>query len=93
MGSIVPALPNDFVAAIRCPVLCLFGGADRVVLADTAAAIGSHLPRSSEIAVYERQPHGYFEKDLRTEAGHEEAAADSWERLRAFLRRAGAADQ
>jgi carboxymethylenebutenolidase len=81
----VPAFPDDFVAAIECPVLALFGAADRVVPVTQADAFRTHLAAPSEVVLYEGQPHGYFEKDFRAEAGHEQASADSWTRLLAFL--------
>ena len=81
----VPALPDDFVAAIECPVLGLFGAVDRAVPIATAQAIRTHLGPSNEVVIYDDQPHGYFEKDFRNEAGHESASVDSWSRLLAFL--------
>ncbi|MEV6964169.1 dienelactone hydrolase family protein [Hamadaea sp. NPDC051192] len=85
-----PALPDDFVADVRCPVLGLFGAEDKPVPPAVAAAFEKALAdagKEHEIVVYPGQPHGFFEKDHFGEAGHEEAAADAFERVRAFLAR------
>jgi carboxymethylenebutenolidase len=81
----VPALPDDFVAAIDCPVLGLFGAADEAVPVAKAHAFRTLLAPPSEVVIYDGEPHGYFEKDFRAEGGHEEASVDSWSRLLAFL--------
>jgi len=85
-----PALPDDFVAGVRCPVLGLFGGDDRPVPPTVAAAFEKALTnagRDHEIVVYPGQPHGFFEHDHFGEAGHKDAAADAFARVRAFLSR------
>ncbi|NUR70417.1 MAG: dienelactone hydrolase family protein [Hamadaea sp.] len=85
-----PALPDDFVSGVRVPVLGLFGGDDKPVPPTVAAAFEKALEdagKDYEIVVYPGQPHGFFEKDHFGEAGHEEAAADAFERVKAFLRR------
>jgi carboxymethylenebutenolidase len=86
----MPALQNDFVAAIECPVLCLFGAADEAVPVATAHAFRAHLAPPSEVIIYDGQPHGYFEKDFRAGDGREHASVDSWSRLLAFLTGSGA---
>ncbi|MCP2324312.1 carboxymethylenebutenolidase [Hamadaea flava] len=84
------ALPDDFVAGVRCPVLGLFGELDKPVPPTVAAAFEKALAEAGkdhEIVVYSGQPHGFFEKNHFGEAGHEEAAADAFERVKAFLAR------
>ncbi|MEV0274331.1 dienelactone hydrolase family protein [Hamadaea sp. NPDC050747] len=85
-----PALPDDFVAGVRVPVLGLFGGEDKPVPPTVAAAFEKALAEAGkdhEIVVYPGQPHGFFEHDHFGDAGHEEAAADAFDRVKAFLAR------
>lgn len=85
-----PALPDDFVAGVRSPVLGLFGGADQPVPPSVAEAFDKALTEAGkdhEIVVYPGQPHGFFEHDLFGDPGHEEAAADAYARVAAFLKR------
>ena len=85
-----PALPDDFVAGVRCPVLGFFGAEDRPVPVAVAEAFEKALTEAGidhEIVVYPGQPHGFFELDRYGEDGHAEAAADAFERLTAFLAR------
>jgi len=85
-----PALPDDFVAGVRCPVLGLFGEVDHAVPVAVAAAFEKALTQAGidhEIVVYPGQPHGFFELDRYGEDGHAEAAADAYRRLTEFLAR------
>lgn len=85
-----PALPDDFVAGVRCPVLGLFGEADHAVPATVAAAFEAALKEAGidhQIVVYPGQPHGFFELDRYGEDGHAEAAADAYRRVTEFLAR------
>lgn len=83
------ALPDDFVAGIRCPVLGLFGGADQVISEAVPRSFTDHLQRAGvphEIVIYPSQPHGFFElRDMGVD-GREDAAADAWRRLLDFVR-------
>jgi len=83
------ALPEDFIAGVRVPVLGLFGGADTEVpvsLPESFEARLTELGKPHEIVVYPGQPHGFYEWHHLGQAGHEEAAADSFARLAAFTR-------
>jgi len=83
------ALPDDFIAGLRVPMLGLFGAADKVVpvsLPESFEARLGELGKPHEIAVYSGQPHGFYEWHHLGRAGHEEAAADSFARLAAFTR-------
>ncbi|WP_412538331.1 dienelactone hydrolase family protein [Longispora sp. K20-0274] len=83
------ALPEDFGAGIKVPVLGLFGGADKEVPDSVHENLGRDLLAANvphDIAVYPGQPHGFIEWDHFGRSGHEEAAADAWERITAFLK-------
>lgn len=85
-----PALPDDFVAGCRCPVLGLFGADDHAVPVAVAGAFDKALTVAGvehDIVVYPGQPHGFFELDRYGEAGHEDAAADAYQRVSDFLAR------
>lgn len=82
------ALPDDFVTAIRCPVLGLFGDADSAVPTDVPRAFDEHLTSAGiphDIVIYPGEPHGFFEMDHGGLEGHTDAAQDSWRRLLTFL--------
>jgi carboxymethylenebutenolidase len=82
------ALPTDFVAAIRCPVLGLFGGADQVIDTAVPRAFDEYLHRAGvphEIVIYPGQPHGFFELHDLGRDGHAEAATDAFGKLLAFV--------
>lgn len=83
-----PALPDDFVAGVRRPVLGLFGGADTVVPAGVPQAFGEHLDRAGvphEIVVYPGAPHGFFERHYLDREVRPDTVDDVWRRLTAFL--------
>ena len=83
-----PALPDDFVTAIRCPVLGLFGDADHAIPAAVPRALDALMSRAGvphEIVIYPGEPHGFFELHHMGEQGHRSAAADAWERLLSFV--------
>ncbi len=84
-----PALPDDFSAKIRVPVLGVFGSADKEVPSAVHEALEHQLTAANvphEIVVYPGQPHGFIEWDYFGREGHAEAAADAWTRIGAFLR-------
>ncbi len=85
------ALPEDFAARIRVPVLALFGGADTEVPSNVHESLARHLTAANvphEIRVFPGQPHGFIEWDHFGRDGHAEAAAEAWAQITAFLRTA-----
>jgi carboxymethylenebutenolidase len=82
------ALPGDFAASIRCPVLGLFGDADHAVPVAVPHALDKQMSRTGifhEIIIYPGEPHGFFELHHMGADGHHSAAADAWERLLNFV--------
>jgi carboxymethylenebutenolidase len=83
-----PELPEHFVTGIRCPVLGLFGGADSVIPVSVPRAFDEYLDRAAvahQIVIYPGEPHGFFERHHRGEAGHEAAVSDAWRKLLDFV--------
>lgn len=83
-----PALPHDFAETIRCPVLGLFGGADRVIPVTVPRALDDHMTRARvphQIVIYVGEPHGFFEHHHMGQDGHQAAANDAWKQLLTFL--------
>lgn len=88
------ALPEDFSAGIKVPVLGLFGGADTEVPSTVHESLARHLGAAGvphEIQVFPGQPHGFIEWDHFGRDGHAEAAAEAWARIGAFLGTASSA--
>ena len=89
------AHPVDRAAALRAPVLGLYGGADTGIPLDTVAAMrtalaaGGDAARRSEIVVYPEAKHAFF-ADYRP-SYDPAAAADGWQRCLGWLRRHGVA--
>ncbi|MFL5798125.1 MAG: dienelactone hydrolase family protein [Actinomycetota bacterium] len=91
-GIIAPRDPDDTNAptqlapGYRCPVLGLFGGADRVTSRDDIEEFRRALDGAgvaNEIEVYEGAPHSFFD---RTADQHREASEDAWRRMLEFIR-------
>lgn len=83
-----PALPDSFVAAVRVPVLGLFGGADEVIPPAVPRAFDGHLDAAGvphEIVVYPGAPHGFFERHYLDREVRPDTVEDVWRRLREFL--------
>lgn len=83
-----PALPHEFAAAIRCPVLGLFGDADHAIPVAVPRALDEHMAKGGvphEVVIYPGEPHGFFELHHMGQDGHQTATADAWERLLAFV--------
>ena len=89
-----PALPHEFAADIRCPVLGLFGDADHAIPVAVPRALDEHMTGAGvphEVVIYPGEPHGFFELHHMGEDGHRAAAADAWQRLLGFLGKHAAA--
>jgi carboxymethylenebutenolidase len=83
-----PALPDDFVAGMRRPVLGLFGDADEVVAPDVARAFDRHLDTAGvphEIVLYGDAPHGFFERHYLNRTRRPDIVDDVWHRLATFF--------
>ena len=82
--------PIDVASELRVPVLGLYGGKDDGIPAADVERMRDALgksPSHSDIVVYPDAPHG-FHADYRP-SYRPEAASDGWERLVAWLRKAG----
>jgi carboxymethylenebutenolidase len=77
--------PPDVADQMRCPVLGLFGGADRAISVEQVEAFDRALERAGvdhEVVVYPDAPHSFFDRSYEE---HAEASADAWRRTLAFL--------
>jgi carboxymethylenebutenolidase len=81
-----PQRAAEVTAQMKAPLLMLISGADEYVpveeeesVAEAARAAGVPV----EFAVYDGAPHSYFD---RSSAEHQKACADSWQRIREFIR-------
>jgi carboxymethylenebutenolidase len=82
--------PLEHVAAMRRPVLGLFGGADEHIPVDDVHAFEHGLEGAAvehEIVIYPGAPHSFFDRSY---AEHAEACDDAWRRVLGFVRRFGA---
>jgi carboxymethylenebutenolidase len=95
-GIIAPRGPDDTNAPIqlasryRCPVLGLFGGADKVTSREDIAEFRQALDEAgvtNETVVYDGAPHSFFD---RTADQHREASEDAWRQMLEFIRTNGA---
>jgi carboxymethylenebutenolidase len=87
-----PKQPVDVVAALKAPVLGLYGGADTGIPLQDVERMRAALKaagKPSEIVVYPDAPHGFF-ADYRP-SYRPDAAADGWRRMQEWLKRFGAA--
>jgi len=79
--------PPDIAGEMCCPVLGLFGGADRAISQEQVAGFERALDRAGvehEIVVYPGAPHSFFD---RAYAEYAEASEDAWRRTLAFADR------
>lgn len=79
-------IPVDRTASLEAPVLALFGEDDPFIpLAQVRAleAEAKRLGKAVDVHVYPKAPHGFFCPDR--DSYRPDAAADSWQRLTAFL--------
>ena len=78
--------PILLAAGYRCPVLGLFGGADKAIPTEEVERFRQTLDAAgigNEIVSYDGAPHSFFD---RTAAEHGEASQDAWRRMLAFIR-------
>lgn len=85
-NALTPRQPMDVAAALKAPVLGLYGGADTGIPLDTVWSMQDALEAAggaSQIHVYDDAPHA-FHADYRP-SYRKEAAEDGWRRLREWL--------
>jgi len=81
--------PPDHVADMRCPVLGLFGGADKNIPVAQVKTFEQGLSEAGvphEITIYPGAPHSFFDRSY---SQHAEACEDAWRRVLGFLAQAG----
>lgn len=81
-----PASPVDLVGHIRCPMLCLYGGADASVPLPDIERLRDTLEKhrkTFEFKIYPGAPHAFF-NDAR-EFYRPDEAKDAWQRTLQFL--------
>jgi carboxymethylenebutenolidase len=79
--------PPDVAGEMRCPVLGLFGGADRGISREQVAAFDEALDEAGvehEVVVYPDAPHSFFDRRYDQYA---DASADAWRRTLGFIER------
>jgi carboxymethylenebutenolidase len=77
--------PSQRIASFACPVLGLFGGADKAIPREAVEEFERLLDDSgisNEIVIYEGAPHSFFD---RTYEEHADACADAWRRMLRFI--------
>jgi carboxymethylenebutenolidase len=87
-----PKNPIDLVAALKAPVLGLYGGADTGIPAESVERMRAALKaagKPAELVLYPDTPHG-FNADYRP-TYREAAAEDGWKRMRDWFRKYGVA--
>jgi carboxymethylenebutenolidase len=91
-NELQPKYPVEVAAALKAPVLGLYGGADQGIPNETVEQMGQALKAAggrSEIMLYPDAPHG-FHADYRP-SYRKEAAEDGWKRLQEWFKKHGAA--
>ncbi|MBS0641521.1 MAG: dienelactone hydrolase family protein, partial [Proteobacteria bacterium] len=89
-SPIQPKTALDVAAAIKCPVLALYGGQDSSIPLDLvrqAEAKAKAAHRTINVVVYPDAPHG-FHADYRP-SYRQADADDAWKRALAWFRRFG----
>lgn len=92
VNELSPKHPVDVAAALKVPVLGLYGGADQGIPQDTVERMREALKASntaSEIIVYPDTPHA-FHADYRPSYRQKEAA-DGWLKMQAWFKKYGVA--
>ena len=87
--AVKPASPLDLAPELGCPYLGFFGEEDALIPNEDVATLRAILEREGkrfEIVTYPGAGHAFF-NDGRPDAYRPAAAADSWQRALAFLRR------
>ena len=85
-GDDDPDPPTELAARYECPVLGMFGGADRNIRPEMAEEFRRALDAAevpNEIVVYDGAPHSFFD---RTAEQYRDASADAWTRMLRFMR-------
>src|SRR4029453_2263464 len=91
-NELQPKYPIEVAAALKAPVLGLYGGADQGIPNETVEQMRQALKAAgdrSEIVLYPDAPHG-FHADYRP-SYRKEAAEDGWKRLQDWFKKHGAA--
>ena len=81
--------PVLLAGSYTCPVLGLFGGADRNITREHVEAFGRALDEAdvpNELKIYQGAPHSFFD---RTFHQYREECDDAWRRVLDFVRRTG----
>ncbi len=92
VNDLTPKHPVDIAAALKVPVLGLYGGADQGIPPDTVERMRGALKLSntaSEIIVYPNTPHA-FHADYRPSYRKAEAE-DGWMKMQAWFKKYGVA--
>lgn len=77
--------PLEQAQDFKCPVLGLFGGADRAIPTEQVEEFDARLDEvgvEHEIHIYPGAPHSFFDRSFEE---HAEAAEDAWRRMLGFL--------
>jgi carboxymethylenebutenolidase len=91
-SDLKPKNPIDLAAALKAPVLGLYGGADTGIPNETVEQMRTALQAaksSSQIVLYPETPHGFY-ADYRP-SYRPEQAQDGWKRLLEWLKKFGVA--
>jgi carboxymethylenebutenolidase len=89
MSAGLPA-PADEAPRFTCPVLAIWGGADRGIGQEAAQAFDQALDRAGvphTSVTYPGAPHSFFDRQA---SEHAEAAADAWRQMLEFMGVSGA---
>jgi carboxymethylenebutenolidase len=90
--ELTPQYPIDVVAALKAPVLGLYGGADTGISTESVEQMRTALQTAgnpSQIVLYPDTPHG-FNADYRP-SYRKEQAQDGWKRLQEWFKKYGVA--
>lgn len=91
-SELMPKSPLDLAAEMKCPVLGLYGGADRGIPVDTVKRMEAALKAANkphEFVIYPDAPHA-FHADYRP-SYRAEPAKDGWARMLAWFKKHGVA--